>query len=156
MLQERVAAELKQALQERDALRVSTLRLLAAAIHNREIEKRPRSGAPHSATLSDEEVVGVIRSELAKRREASQAYDRAGRPEAAARERAEAALLSAFLPPELSDGELERLVAEGAAAVGATSANDFGKLMGWVMGRARGRAAGERVAGAVRKRLSAA
>ena len=75
-------------------------------------------------------------------------------PGGAARERAEADILNAFLPAELSDQELEALVGTGMAATGASSREHFGKLMGWMMGQVKGRALGDRVAEAVRRKLS--
>ena len=127
--------------------------MLSAAIHNREIEKRTAGGKAESVPLTDDEVLLVIRSELKKRRDAALAYDTGNRPDAASRERAEAEMLSALLPAELSDAELGALVAEGIKATGASTARDFGKLMGWVMGRAQGRTSGERVSLLIKEKI---
>jgi len=154
MLKERIESEMRQAIRSGDELRLSVLRLLLAAVHNREIEKRTKSGEAKGATLTDEEVLGAVRSELKKRLDAVAAYEAGQRPEAAARERAEADILNAFLPAELSDQELEALVGTGMAATGASSREHFGKLMGWMMGQVKGRALGDRVAEAVRRKLS--
>ena len=153
MLKARVESELRAALKGRDLLRLSVLRMLSAAMHNKEIEKRTRSRVAADAALTDEEVSGVVRAEMKKRRDAAEAYRAGGRAEAAAGEDTEAEILSSFLPPELSDAELERIVAEGAKTVGVTSAQEFGKLMGWVMGRVKGQASGERVRNAVERKL---
>lgn len=155
MLQERIASELKSALRGRDELRLSVFRMLSSAIHNREIERRARSGGGETP-LTEEEVMQVIRAESKKRGEAAQAYQRGERTEAAARERTEAVILDSLLPPELSDGELGRMVAEGKAALGAATEKDFGKLMGWVMARVEGQASGERVSAVVRRELDPA
>lgn len=154
MLKVRVESELKAALKSGDSLRLSVLRMLSAAMHNKEIEKRTRSEVAADAALSDEEISGVVRAEMKKRRDAAEAYRAGGRAEAAAKEDTEAEILSSFLPPELSDAELERIVEEGAKMVGVTSAQEFGKLMGWVMGRVKGQASGERVRSAVERKLS--
>lgn len=156
MLKEQIESALKDALKAGDELKLSVLRMLSAAIHNREIEKRTRSGRAAEGVLDEEETSEVIRREMKKRGDAVEAYERASRREAAARERAEAEVLAQFLPPELSDGELEALIAEGQAALGVTSMHEFGKLMAWVMGRVRGRAGGERVSSLIRHRLAAA
>lgn len=153
MLHEELTTALRAALRGRDALRVSVLRMLSAAIHNREIERR---ATPGDASLSHEDIIQVIRAELKKRQEAAEHFTRGGRPELARREDEEAAILRAFLPPELSDAELEAIIAEGTAALGISSAKEFGKLMGWVMGRVGGRAAGERVGALIRSKLAAA
>lgn len=154
MRKEQIDAELRKAMKEGDVLRRSVFRMLSSAIHNREIEKRPSSGEAPDTALGDEEVISVIRSELKKRRDAADAYDRAGRPEASAEERAEGEILAALLPAELSDDALAALAAEGRAALGATSPKDFGKLMGWVMQRVGGRASGERVSAVVKRELA--
>lgn len=154
MLKDQIDAELRKAMKEGDALRRSVFRMLSSAIHNREIEKRSSPGAATDTALGDAEVIPVIRSELKKRRDAADAYDQAGRPEASAGERAEGEILAAFLPAELSDDALAALAAEGKAALGAVLPDDFGKLMGWVMQRVGGRASGERVSAAVKGELA--
>lgn len=148
-----IEAELKAAMRGGDALRLSVFRMLSAALHNREIEKRTRSGEARDAPLTDEEVMQVVRAEMKKRRDAIEAYERGSRPEAAAKERAEADILSSLLPRELGDEELAAIAAEGKAALGA-AAQDFGKLVGWVMQRVHGRASGERVSAIVRRTLA--
>lgn len=149
-----IEAELKAAMRGGDALRLSVFRMLSAAIHNREIEKRTRSGEAKDTPLTDEEVAQVVRAELKKRRDAFDAYERGGRPAAAAQERAEAEMLSSLLPQELSDEEIAAIAAEGKAALGVATLQDFGKLMGWVMQRANGRASGERVSAIVKRALA--
>ena len=153
MLADSVAVQLKEAIVARDELRVSTLRMLQAALQNREITER---GKGNTGPLSDADVTAVVRAELKKRRDAIEAYRNAGRAEAALREEAEAGVLQVLLPPELSDAELDVLVAEGVAATGAASVRDFGKLMGWLRGRIDGKASGERVAAAAKRKLGAA
>lgn len=154
MLKDKIESALIAALKVKDELRLSTLRMLAAAIHNRELEKRAKSGQAKEVTLSDEEIVQVVRAELKKRKDASAAYTRGGRPEAAGREDREAVLLSPFLPAELSDEELEKVVLEGTALLNISSSKEFGKLVGWVMGRIRGQASGDRVSEIIKRHLS--
>lgn len=154
MLKAHIESALTQALKSGDELRLSVLRLLLAALHNREIERRTKSGEGRDIPLTEEEVLHVIRGEVKKRRDAIEAYERGGRVDAAARERQELAILSTFLPPELSDEELTKIVRDGQAATGAATEKDFGALMGWVMGQVKGRASGERVSAIVRKVLA--
>ena len=154
MLKVKIEAELKNSLRKREELKLSVLRMLSSAIHNREIEKRSRVAEVSAAQLSEEEIIQVIRSELKKRIDAVDAYHHGGRQDAAKREQAEAEFLSSFLPPELSDEELEAIIAEGHTKVGALTPKDFGKLMGWVMGRAKGRASGERVSSIIKRHLT--
>lgn len=142
---ERLAAEIKDAMRARDEVRLSALRLLSAAVRNREVELRRE--------LSDEEVGEVAVREAKRRSEAIEAFERAGRGDLAARERAQADALAPYLPTMLSDAEVDSLIEEAVAATGATSPADLGKVMGFVMGRARGKVDGAEVQRRVRARL---
>lgn len=151
MLKDVVSEQLKSALREQNELRLSVFRLLATAIHNREIEKRAKAGS--AAELTDEEVTQAVRSEMKKRSDAAEAYEQAGRADAAKQERAEARILQELLPEELSDEELAKLVDAGWQELGVTSERDLGKVIGWVMGKVRGRAGGDRVTKLVRAKF---
>lgn len=153
MLVDVIASRLQNAMKSGNELERSVLRLLAAAIHNREIEKRTVPSGGVDQPLDDDEAAHIVRAELKKRRDAVAAYERAGRLEAALRERAEGEVLISFLPAELSDAEIEAIVAEGRAAFGAADDTAFGTLMGWVMGKVKGRASGERVSAIVKRQL---
>jgi uncharacterized protein YqeY len=144
-LAERLAEDLQRALKNRDEVRVSTLRLARAAVHNLEIER--------GRALSDPEVQEVLRREVKRRREAIEAYRRGGREEAARREELEMAVLLEYLPQPLSEAELRALVAEGIRETGAAGPRDAGRVVGWVMSRAQGRAEGKRVAELVQEAL---
>ena len=152
-IRERIEQDTKSSLRAGDARRLSVLRMLSSTIHNREIEKRAKG---IGGELTDEEVLQAIRSELKKRTDAIDAYDKGHRPEAAERERSEAEILKAFLPPELSDEELLKVVREGIAKLAVSSEKDSGKLMGWVMQRVKGQASGDRVVAVVKQELEAA
>ena len=154
MLKETIAKELRDAMVAKNELRLSVFRMLAAAIQNREISERTKRGS--DAVLGEEDITEVIRGEMKKRHDAAAAYTAGGRALAASRERDEAVVLVALLPPELSDEELAALADEGARALGISSAAEFGKLMGWLKGRVRGQASGERVLTAAKKRLAGA
>jgi uncharacterized protein YqeY len=144
-LAERLAEDLRRALKNRDEVRVSTLRLARAAVHNLEIER----GRP----LSDSEVQEVLRREVKRRREAIEAYRRGGREEAARREELEMTVLLEYLPQPLSEAELRALVAEGIRETGGAGPRDAGRVVGWVMSRTQGRAEGKRVAELVQEAL---
>lgn len=155
MLKERIESELINSLKKKEEMKLSVLRMLSSAIHNREIEKRSRGADAEAARLSEDEVIQVIHSEFKKRTDAVDAYRSGGRQDAAKREQTEAEFLNSFLPPELSDKELEAIISEGKAEVGAAGPKDFGKLMGWVMGRVKGRVSGERASEIIRRHMDA-
>lgn len=144
-LKERLAAEIRDALKAGQKVRLSALRLLSAAVKNREVELlRP---------LTDDEFREVAAREVRRRGESIEAYERGGREELAAREREEREVLSAYLPPQLSDLEVDALVEEALAATGATDIREMGRVMGYVMGRARGKVDGAAVQARVLARL---
>jgi uncharacterized protein len=144
-LKDRIREDMTQALKAGDKVRLGALRLLSAAITNREKELRHE--------LSDDEVREVAGKEAKKRTESIEAFDAADRPELAARERAERDVLSPFVPAQLDDAEVDAIIDEALASTGASSPQDIGKVMGVVMGRAKGRVDGAAVQRKVRARL---
>ena len=138
---------MRRALKGGEKVRLSTLRMLSAAVKNREVELRHE--------LSDEEVVDVAVREAKRRDEAIEAYEKAGRDDLAAKERAEREVLEAYVPERLSEQELGALLDEAFAATGASAPGDMGKVMGYVMARAKGRVDGAAVQALVRERLAA-
>ena len=122
-LRDRLNESLKQAMKARDARRVSTLRLVFAAIQDREI----RSTAGPETT--DEDVVALLAKMIKQREESASIYDSAGRPELAAAEREEIAIIRAFMPRQLSDEEIRSAVREVIAETGAAGPKDMGKVM---------------------------
>jgi uncharacterized protein YqeY len=128
-----------------DALRRDTLRMAESAIYN--AEKRDRR------TYTDDEVAAILAREVKTRRESVDAFSKGGREELAAKEESEIAILGEFLPEQLSDRDLDALVAEAVAATGAATQRDLGKVMGWLAPRTRGRADGRRVSTLVAERL---
>ena len=146
-LKERIAGEMRAALKAGEKVRLGTLRMLLAAVKNREVELR------HD--LSDEEVVDVAVREAKRRDEAIEAYEQAGRDDLAAKEREEREVLQAYVPERLSDEELGALLDEAFASTGASGPGDMGKVMGYVMGRAKGRVDGAAVQRQVKDRLGA-
>jgi uncharacterized protein YqeY len=139
-------SEITAAMRSRDALRRDTLRMAESAIYN--AEKRDRRA------YSDDEVAGVLAREVKTRRESVEAFRKGAREDLAAKEEAEIAILSVFLPEQLSGDQIAALVAEAVAATGAASPKDMGKVMGWLAPRTRGRADGRVVSQAVGKALA--
>jgi len=145
MLLEQIQNDLKTALNERNELQVSTLRLLLSEAHNRQIEKQ--------AELVDEDIIGVLRKEAKKRQESVEAYEKGGRQELADKEKDELHFLSKYLPQEMDPQELEKMVKETIDEVGAQGVGDFGKVMGVAMNKVKGKIDGAKVADAVKKLL---
>jgi uncharacterized protein YqeY len=135
-LKDRIAEDIKFAQKSGDAERVSVLRLLSAAIHNREIEK---FGSGDKSPLSDAEIIQVIQKECKKRKEAAELFVKGGRKDMADKEEREFGILSAYLPPAASREEMERAVAEVI--------EEGIKDMGGVMQGARAKLAGKQVEG---------
>lgn len=142
---DRLTAQIKEALKAGDRIRLATLRLLAAAVKNREVEL--------GHELAEDELVEVAGREVKRRKEAAEAFDGGGRPELAEKERAEQAILEAYLPEQLSDQDLERVIDQAIAATGASGPGDVGKVMGHVMAAHKGRVDGGAVNRLVRERL---
>ena len=143
-----VQSDLTDAIRQRDQVRSGTLRLALTAITNEEV-----SGT-EARELSDDEVLKVLAKEAKKRKEAATAYAGAGRPELAAKEEAELAVLEAYLPAQLSDDELTSIVAAAIEQTGATGMPQLGQVMKVAQGVVAGRADGGRVAAAVKAALT--
>jgi uncharacterized protein len=147
-LKEQLHADLTTAMKSRNELTTATLRMVLTAVTNEEVAgKQPR-------TLSDDEVMAVIRREVKKRREAAQAFGDAGRAAQAERETAELSVLEGYLPAQLSDAELDELVASAVESVDVSGPQAMGAVMKAVTPHVAGRAEGGRVAAAVRSALA--
>jgi uncharacterized protein len=146
-LRDRLHTEITAAMRSGDSLRRDTLRMAESAIYN--AEKRDRR------TYSDDDVSAIVAREVKTRRESVEAFRKGGREELAAKEESEIAILGEFLPEQLSDVDLQTLVAEAVTATGAASPRDLGVVMGWLAPRTRGRADGRRVSTLVAEQLGA-
>ena len=146
-LRDQVREETTTALKAGDSVRVGTLRLLTAAITNREKE------VGHE--LDDDEVREVAAKEVKKRTEAIEAFAGAGRDELVEKESAEREILRPYAPAQLDDAAVAAIVDEVIAATGASGPGDLGKVMGQAMGRLKGQADGTAVQALVRERLGA-
>ena len=149
-LKEKIKHDLTEAMKAKEELRLSVLRMLSAALHNIEIEKRGKTGG---AELTEEEMVAVLRTEVKKRKDAVEGFEKGSRMELAEKERKEIKILEPYLPWELSDADLEKIVSEVVAAVGEVTEKDFGRVMSEAMKLVKGQAAGDRVSAIVRKFL---
>jgi len=145
-LQNRLQQQMQAAMRERDELRRDTLRMVVAAAYNAQKQA--------GRELTDDEVVGVLAREVKTRRESVEAYNAGDRPEAAAKEQAEIAIISAYLPEQIGADELARLVAQAVEESGATSPREMGKVMAVLMPRVKGRADGKQVSALVAQELT--
>lgn len=144
-LKARLIEEQRAALKSGQKVRLSALRMLSAAVTNREVE----AGRP----LTDPEFVEVATREVKRRKEAAEAFAGGGRLDRADTERQEQRVLEEFVPAGMSEAEAEALVDEAISATGATGLGDLGKVMSYVMGKAKGRVDGKAVQSRVRARL---
>ncbi len=147
-LKDRLKSDLTAAMKARDAVRLRTLRMALTAVSNEEVA----GGAARE--LADEDIVRLLTREAKKRREAAEAFAAGGRADKAADERAEAEVLSEYLPAQLDDAELTALVADAVAESGATGPKGMGAVMKLVNPKVAGRAEGSRVAAEVKRQLA--
>lgn len=146
-LKDQLNDDLRAAMKDRDEVTTSALRMALTAVRAAETSDQA------ARELSDDEVVGVLGKEAKKRRESAEAYAAAGRDDLAGQERAELEVLSRYLPAQLSDEELEELVARVLADGGFEGQAAMGKAMKAVQAQVAGRAEGARVAAVVRRQL---
>jgi uncharacterized protein len=140
-----INADMKTALKAGDKLRLSTIRLLLSAIKNTEIAL--------GRELTEAELTDIVVKEVKKRRESISLYLEGGRPELARKEEEEAAMLQEYLPAQLGEDDLERLIDEAVEAAGAEGVKDMGKVMAQLTPKTKGRADGAVVSRLVRAKL---
>lgn len=145
---EKLSAEIKAAMIAKDTVRLGTLRLLKSAVGYVKIEKKVE-------TLSDADFLAVVQREAKKRKDSITQYEQGGRPELAAGEKAELAVLETFLPKALSADELEALVRSAIQETGATSKAQMGLVMKAAQAKAAGRADGKAISTLVNSLLPA-
>jgi uncharacterized protein YqeY len=131
-LKERITEDMKAAMRASEKERLSTIRMVQAAIKQREVDER--------ITLDDAQVIAVLEKMVKQRRESIAQFELGGRVDLADREKTEIELLQAYLPEQLSATELDVLIREAIAASGASSMKDMGKVIGAVKAKAAGRA----------------
>lgn len=148
-LQRRIDEDLKDAMRAKNAARLSVLRLLKAALKNAAIEKVGADGE-----LTDPEAVAVIRKQVKQRQDSIESFEKGGRADLAEKEKAEIAVLSNYLPQAMNAEELQRIVAETIAEVGATSRAQMGAVMKALQSKVAGRADGRTLSTEVARQLS--
>jgi len=150
MLKEQIQKSTTQAMKEGKELICGTLRMLLAVIVSKEKEKRYKAskqkpdlneeGLIKESQLTDEEIIDVIASEIKKRRDAAALYEKGGRQELADKERKEIEILQKYLPEQLSEEEVKKLVKEAIAKTGAKEIKDMGRVMAELMPKVKGKA----------------
>ena len=147
-LSEQIDHDLKEAMKARDAAKLGTLRMVKSALTYAAIEK---SGA--DAVVDDETATSVLRKQIKQREDAADGFEKGGRPEMAAKEKEEIAVLTAYLPAALSAEELTALVKDAIAQTGATGKAQMGAVMKEAQAKAAGRADGKSLSAEVQKQL---
>ena len=146
-LKDQITSDMTAAMKAQDAARTSTLRMVKAAIMNRE---KDGGGA-----ITDEDVLKLLRSQVKQRRDSVEQYQKAGRPELADKEIAEIAVIETYLPQAASEAEIEQAVSEAISETGASSMKDMGAVMKAVMPKLAGKNAdGRSVSDTVKKKLA--
>jgi uncharacterized protein len=145
-LKERITEDMKGAMRARDTERLGTIRLLTAAMKQKEVDER--------VELDDVAVIGIVDKMLKQRKDSIEAFEKAGRQDLADKEKAEVTVLQAYLPARLSSGEIAAEVKAIVAELGAKGPGDMGKVMGAVKARLAGKADMGQVSAAVKAALA--
>lgn len=149
MLKDKIQEDIKQAMLSQDEKKLSTVRMLKSALQYFEIQK---GGAGYQAT--DEDVIDVVGREIKKRKESIEMFEKGNRQELADKEKQELEILQTYLPEQLSEDEIKRLIDDAISKVGATEIKDMGKVMGILSPQIKGKADGGLVSSIVREKLS--
>ncbi|MCL4511071.1 MAG: GatB/YqeY domain-containing protein [Bacteroidetes bacterium] len=149
-LKETLSDHIKNAMLQKDALRLGTLRMIKAKLLEKEVEKRT---SPDKVGVTAEDEMQVLISSAKMRKESIEEFEKAGRKDLADKERAELEIIQEYLPKQMSRGEVEKIVNELAVSLGAQTQKDFGKLMGAVMKELRGKVDGKIVQEVVKAKL---
>ncbi len=144
-LKQRLQDDMKDAMRAKDKDRLGAIRLVLAAVKQREVDER--------IELDDAQTVAVIEKMIKQRRESIAQYQSAGRDDLAAKEQAEIEVIRPYMPEALSEAELEAMIEQAIAATGAQSVRDMGKVMAVLKDQAQGRADMAQVSGRIRVRL---
>jgi uncharacterized protein YqeY len=145
-LKDRITEDMKTAMRAGEKERLATIRLILAAIKQREVDER--------ITLDDSQVLAAIEKMIKQRKEAITQFEAGGRADLVAKETAEIAILQTYLPAQMSDADIDGLIAEAIASTGAASIKDMGKVMAVVKAKAQGRADMGAVSARIKQKLS--
>ncbi|MEO9826509.1 MAG: GatB/YqeY domain-containing protein [Paracoccaceae bacterium] len=152
-LREKLTEEMKTAMREKEALRLSTLRLINAAIKDRDIAKRGEGGDGADSGVGDDEILQILGKMVKQRQESARAYEEGGRLELAEQELAEIKVIEDYLPRQLDEAETEAAIEAAIDASGADSIRDMGKVMGELKSRYTGQMDFGKVGPRVKSRL---
>ncbi|MEK7203829.1 MAG: GatB/YqeY domain-containing protein [Patescibacteria group bacterium] len=152
-LKEKLQQDLNSALKNREDLKRVVLSSLMSAIHNKEIEKRTAQKVAKAVELTDEEITKVIQSEIKKRKEAVELYEKGSRLELAQKEKDEMNILLQYVGPQMGQEELRKIIKETIAELGAKEIKDMGKVISAVMTKVKGAANGSEVSRIVKEEL---
>ena len=147
-LKSKLQSDLNEAIKSRNTVVAETVRMVLSAITNEEVAGKEKK------ELSDAEVITVLTREAKKRREAAEAFEQGGRADRAAAERAEGEVIASYLPEQLSEDEIKKLITETIASVGASGPADMGKVMGTLKSKVAGKADGAMVSSLVKAALN--
>lgn len=136
-LKRRINQDAKEALKSKDTLTLSVFRMLKSEIRYKEIER--------GSELSDDDVISVLSSAIKKRKDSIQQFEKGGRDDLASKEKEELAVVTKYMPEQVSEEELSRIISQAISEEGATGVSDLGKVMKLVMPKVRGRADGKKV-----------
>lgn len=155
MLKQQLQEELKQSMLAKEELKTSVLRMLLSALNYYEIQKAVPVGRQGGAgyEASEEDVLAVLQKEIKQRRDSIEQFQAAGRQELVDKETKELEILQTYLPEQMGEEEIKKLVQEAVAQTGASSMQDMGKVMGALMPKVKGKADGGMVSKIVRERL---
>ncbi len=148
-IREKLMADVKEAMKSKETLKLNALRFLQAAIKNREIELRPNP-------ITSEEVMGVLRRSVKQRKESIEQYQAAGRQDLVDQEAAELKILEAYMPQQMGRDQLEKIVVEVIAALGAKTPKEMGAVMKEVIVKTAGTADNKMISEVVKAKLSPA
>jgi len=146
MLKEKLQQEMKDALKSGNSKKRTLLGMVLSAVKNKEIEKK--------GELAEEDVIGVISSEIKKRKDAIEQYEKGGRPELAEGEKKEAEMLMVYMPEQMSEEAVRNEIKKTITETGAKDVKEIGKVIGAVMAKIKGKAEGQVVSRIVKEELS--
>lgn len=162
-MKQKIQADLKDSMLQKNEARSSTLRMVLASANNKEIEKRtlfskknPKATEAElqkESVLSDEEVLQIITGEVKKHKESIEMFQKGNRPDLVDKETKELKILETYLPEQLSENEVRKLVEEAVASTGAKTPQDMGKVMSAIMSKVKGKADGALVSKIVKELL---
>ncbi len=161
MIKDKIKEDLKRAMQEKDKLKLSVLRMVSSAVFNKEKDNRAKlsktseeeSKLDELSKLTDEEVIEVISSEVKKRKDSIEQYEKGGRPDLAGNEKKELKILMDYMPEQISEDEIRKIVKEKMEELGISSLQETGKLMGAIMPQFKGKTDGNMVNKIVQEEL---